>query len=138
MYKVRLKVFKSERIYIFLNSKVLSLRCHSASLQFMTFDPHSLCPPRKTWPLCCFKKQFVVIHEFLPSKFVCKKSYSWALAGVALWIECQPVNQKGHRFNSQLGHMLGLWTGFPVGGVGEATTHWCFSFSLSSPLSESK
>ena len=34
---------------------------------------------------------------------------------------------KGHWFNSQAGHRLGLWARSPVGGTQEATTHWCFS-----------
>ena len=38
---------------------------------------------------------------------------------------------KGHWFNSQSGHMPGLWAKTPVGGVLEATTHWCFSSTLS-------
>ena len=36
-----------------------------------------------------------------------------ALAGVSQWIECPPVKQKGHRFNSQSGHMPGLQARFP-------------------------
>ena len=53
---------------------------------------------------------------------------------------------KGHRFDSQSGHMPGLWAGFPVGGVREATDR-CFSCtsmflslfsSLPSPLSKDK
>ena len=39
-----------------------------------------------------------------------------ALAGVAQWIECWPV-AKGHRFDSQSGHMPGLQAGSPVGGT---------------------
>ena len=38
---------------------------------------------------------------------------------------------KGHWFNSQSGHMPGFPARCPVGGVQEATTHWCFSPSLS-------
>ena len=47
---------------------------------------------------------------------------------------------KNHWFNSQSGHMPGLQAKFPVGGVQEATTHWCFSPSSSfpSPLSKNK
>ena len=42
---------------------------------------------------------------------------------------------KGHKFNSQSGHMSGLWARFPVGGAWEATSR-CFSpsFSLSPPF----
>ena len=41
---------------------------------------------------------------------------------------------KGRRFDSQSGHMPGLWTMLPVGDAWEATTHWCFSVSLSPSL----
>ena len=60
------------------------------------------------------------------------------LAGVAQWIEWRPANQRISSSipNSQSGHMPMLWARSPVGGVWEATTHWCFSpsFSLPSPL----
>ena len=42
---------------------------------------------------------------------------------------------KGHWFDSQLGLMPSLWVRPPVGGVQEATTHWCFSPSFSPSLS---
>ena len=41
---------------------------------------------------------------------------------------------KGLRFDSQSGHMPGLWARSPVGGTWEAMTHWCFSPSLSPSL----
>ena len=45
------------------------------------------------------------------------------------WVPaCKP---KGRHFYSQSGHMPGLQTRSPVGGVWEATTCWCFSSSLS-------
>ena len=48
------------------------------------------------------------------------------------WVPaCEP---KGHRFDSQSGHMPGLQARSPIGGVQEATTHWCFSPSLSPSL----
>ena len=40
---------------------------------------------------------------------------------------------KGRQFDSQSGHMPGLQDRFPVGGVWEATIHWCFSPSFSLP-----
>ena len=54
-------------------------------------------------------------------------SVDWAWA-------CEP---KGHRFYSQSGHTPGLWAMSPVGDSWGATTHWCFSpsLSLSLPLS---
>ena len=53
---------------------------------------------------------------------------------------CSSVNRapdcelKGHQFNSQSGHRPGLQARSPVGGAWEATTHWCFSPSLSPSL----
>ena len=55
--------------------------------------------------------------EFSPGWY---SSVDWALA-------CEP---KGHQFESQLGHVPGS----PGGGTQEATTHWCFSPSLSPSL----
>ena len=51
-------------------------------------------------------------------------SVDWALA-------CEPT---GHWFNSQSGHMPGLRARSSVGVALEATTHWCFSLSLSPSL----
>ena len=68
------------------------------------------------------------------------KNSSVGLAGVAQWIECQPANQKVTCSIPCLGHMPGLWARSPVEGAGEATTHSCFSPSLSPslPLSKNK
>ena len=46
----------------------------------------------------------------------------------------QDCKAKGRWFNSQSEHMPGLWARSPVGVAWEATTHWCFSPSLSSSL----
>ena len=52
------------------------------------------------------------------------KNFSFlSMAGVAQWIEWPGCEPKGHRFNSQSGHMPGLRNRFPVGGAWEATTH---------------
>ena len=50
---------------------------------------------------------------------------------------CEP---KGHQFNSQSGHMPGLWARSPVGDTQEATTLMLVSLSsfLPSPLSKNK
>ena len=47
---------------------------------------------------------------------------------------CEP---KSCQFDSQSGHMPGLWATSPVGAMWDATTYWCFSpsHSLSLPLS---
>ena len=52
------------------------------------------------------------------------------------WVPvCEP---KGRQFNSQSGHMPGLQASSPVGCAQEATTHWCFSPSLSPSVPFSK
>ena len=48
-----------------------------------------------------------------------------ALAGVAQWIECWPVNQRAAGSIPGQGACLGC--GPPVAGAREATTHGCFS-----------
>ena len=55
-----------------------------------------------------------------------------ALASVARWIECD-CGPKGHRFDSQAGHMPGLWARSPV-GVCEWQPHIDVSLSLSPAL----
>ena len=59
---------------------------------------------------------------------------------MAQWIECLPANHRVTGLIPSLGHMPGLRARFPVGGVQEATAHWCFSPSLSPslPLSKNK
>ena len=44
---------------------------------------------------------------------------------------CEP---QGRWFDSQSGHILGLWARSPVGATWEATTHWYFSSYLSPSL----
>ena len=60
-----------------------------------------------------------------------------ALAGVAQWIEHWPANQK---VDGSIPTLPGLWVRSPVGDLWEATSHWCFSPSLSFslPLSKNK
>ena len=60
----------------------------------------------------------------------CLLSPGWC--GSVDWVPaCEP---KGYRFDSQSGHMPGLWARSPVGGAREATTHWCLSLSPSPSL----
>ena len=58
---------------------------------------------------------------------------------MAQWIECQPENQS-HWFNSQWGHMPGLWARSLVGGMWERQPHMDVSLPLSPslPLSKNK
>ena len=59
-----------------------------------------------------------------------------SLAGVAQWIGCRPANQRVTGLIPSQGTYLGCKPDSPVGGMQEATTHWCFSFP--SPLSKNK
>ena len=63
-----------------------------------------------------------------------------ALAAVAQWIECQPVNKRVNGSIPTQGTCPGLWARSPVGGVREATHTLMspLSFSLPSPLSKNK
>ena len=45
------------------------------------------------------------------------------MAGMAQWVECQPVNLGVAGSTPSLGHMPGLQARFPVGGARKATTH---------------
>ena len=66
-------------------------------------------------------------HQFTSTKFC---SPGWG--GSVDWVPaCKP---KGHRFDSQSGHIPGLWARSLVGGAQETTTHWYFSPSLSLSL----
>ena len=70
----------------------------------------------------------MILDEKIYTSF---KNVASALAGVAQWIKqglCEPM---GHQFDSQSGHMPGLQTRSPVGGMREATTHGFLSLSPS-------
>ena len=54
----------------------------------------------------------------------------WALAGMAQWIECPPVNQRVVGSIPSQGTCLGCGPSPQLGGTWEATTHGCFSPSL--------
>ena len=67
------------------------------------------------------KPILVLMALFLLSLYL--KCQVLALAGVAQWTEWPAWEPKGRRFDSESGHMPGLRTRSPVGGVQEATTH---------------
>ena len=51
----------------------------------------------------------------------------WALAGVAQWTECRPVNQRVTTSIPSEGTCLDCGVRSLVRGTWEATSHWCFS-----------
>ena len=67
-------------------------------------------------------------NKFMQFPEALKKQH---LAGVAQWTECRPANKRVAGLIPSLELMPGLRARSPVGGVREATTHWCFSPSLS-------
>ena len=52
-----------------------------------------------------------------------KKEVTWALAGVAQWIEYQPMNQRVSGSISSQGICVGCRPGPQVGSMQEAITH---------------
>ena len=77
--------------------------------------------------LCAFLSTLKVLHHHFRNEEISPgwcSSMDWVRA-------CKP---KGHQFNSQSGHRPGLRARSPVGCTWEATTHWCFSPSLSPSL----
>ena len=72
-------------------------------------------------------RQLSPLEKECPSPGWCG-SVHWVLA-------CEP---EGCWFDSQTRHKPGLYTRSPVGGLWEATSHWCFFPSLSPSLTLSK
>ena len=70
------------------------------------------------------------LHQNLSQSFYLKRSPAWCVS--VDWVLA--YEPKGCLFNSQSGHVPGLQPRSPVGGTQEATTHWCFSPSLSPSL----
>ena len=61
---------------------------------------------------------------------IVKKIFLWC--GLVDWaLACKP---KGHWFDPQSDHKPRLQARSPIGSAWEATTHWCFSLSLSPSL----
>ena len=87
------------------------------------------------WKLC---KKLKIFGYVKIKYFLWRKSPLKTIKGSSGWcgsVEWAPAwEPKGRWFSFQSGHMPGNWTlraRFPVGGMQEATTHWCFSPSLS-------
>ena len=55
----------------------------------------------------------------------------WRKKPWVVWLSGLSAKGLSCQFDSQSGHMPGLWARSPVGGAPEATIHWCFSPSLS-------
>ena len=80
---------------------------------------------------------FLTIQIELLLKLCCIKLTKIALAGVAQWIECQPMNQRVTGSIPSQGTCLGCWPGPQLGCAGGNHTlmFLSLSFSLPSPLS---
>ena len=93
------------------------------------------------WALCLQPEQhpFYLAHRQCwnyAKYFVLRMSSGCGWCGSV--VECWPVNPRVICSIHSLGHMPRLWAMSPVGGTWEATTHWCFSPSLSPSLPVSK
>ena len=98
-------------------------------LYFSSFFPFFVfCFIFNTYSLGCFKT--LANFELFRKTWFCP---GWCGSVDWTWA-CEP---KGHWFDSQSGHLPGLWARSPVWGTWEASTHWCLSLSLfpSLPLS---
>ena len=102
---------------------------------FCTIE-HSQIQRRRTtwWKVYKCLDSFWDIGELFSKLFVANlkptKHPGWC--GSVDWVPaCKP---KGRWFDSQSGHMPGLWARSPVGGAREETTHWCFSPLILLPL----
>ena len=125
------KYIKIIIIIIILNCQGETLWSRTWFSQGKAYPLHSGCADPCNFPkygrLYCIICSCGGLHSWSPLK---KKSPGWC--GSVDWVlACE---SKGHWFYSQAGHMPGLQARSPVGGVWEATTHWCFSPSLSSSL----
>ena len=109
--------------------KVTCLRSDKMNGMFLTLrDPRKVCL-LLNWVMYRAQIQIALI------KITC---FSPGWCGPVDWEPaCEP---KGRWFDSQSEHTPGLLARSPVEGAQEATTHWCFSPSLSlpSPLSTNK
>ena len=75
---------------------------------------------------------FVVFTISNYQRIVNKSQFCPGWCGSVDWVlACEP---KGCWFDFCSGHLPALWARSPVGGVQEATTHWCFSPFLSPSL----
>ena len=86
------------------------------------------------------------IKYFVGARY-CSKYFTWIISMLIIALQeqlcpgwCGSVDwapaykPKGRQFDSQSGHMPGLWAMSLVGGAQGATTHWWFSPSLSPSL----
>ena len=109
------------------NQGIRQLHHHKDSLccPFITTPPYPpLWSPTPTLIPCNHQ-------SFLSNVVISRMLYNLGWCGSVDWA---PVCElKGFWFDSQLGHMTGLWATFPVGGMWEATA-WSFSPSLSPSL----
>ena len=103
---------------------------HSLEVKSMIFGTKSL----DSILVLSLSKQIAVSLTLYVSLSTCVKwgyiSPGWY--GSVDWVQaCEPG---GCWFGSRSGHMPGLQARYPVGDAQEATTHWCFSPSLSPSL----
>ena len=102
---------------------------HFQSLLLYLFINHSFIPP-----LYGLGSVLAAGDRAMNQRGGIKNAYRPGWCGSVDWaLACE---SKGHRFDSQSGHMPGLWARSPVEGIQEATTHWSLPLSFPSPLSK--
>ena len=85
---------------------------------------------------CVCNIVYILIQKniYCDLSFVVKKIRNSALAGIGQWIELQTANQRVAGSVPSQGTCLGGRLGAQWGGTWVATTHWCYSLSLSPSL----
>ena len=111
--------------------------------RFWWISGSSVSPPRAT-PLNKGKLGTCLTSQELNPSLDRLNSWTWALAGVAQWIEWWPVNQGVAGSIPSQGTSLGCWPGTQLGvwerqPIHVSLAHWCFSpFLFPSHLSKNK
>ena len=86
-------------------------------------------------PHCNSEAPFLPPDFLFSSQVLILKTISHPSPGWCSSVDWEPAcKQKGSGFDSQSGHMPGLWGRSPIWGTWGATTHWCFSPSLLLPF----
>ena len=124
---------------------VSSASCQGTYLmcRFELRSPAQVCAGGKQSMLLMCTLMFLSLPSLLSKSNEKKSSFNYFkkfknCLGSVDWLPA--CESKGHQFNSQSGHRLGLQVWSPFGGGWEATnhgslTHRCFSLSPSPPLS---
>ena len=118
-----------------------SIRRYQSRYEWMKTYNTLMNPISKILKILIVLQLIYKFDKFIP-KFIQKDKFLWIAKYISKHIKKGPGwsgsvdwvlawEPKGCWFKSQSRHEPGLWARSPGGGVGEATTHWCFSPSIS-------